>query len=42
MDSFDGIFLEEVSDEMENNVTPSELGTKVALSCGNASSTSIH
>jgi hypothetical protein len=39
MDSFDGIFLEEDSDKMNNDMTPSELETELDFSVGNVSST---
>jgi hypothetical protein len=39
MDSFDGIFLEEDSDKMHNDMTPSELETKLDLSVENVLST---
>ena len=42
MDSFDGIFLEEAPSERDIDVTPSKSGTKLDLSFGTASSTSVH
>jgi hypothetical protein len=42
MDSFDGPFLEEDSNKMDNDRTPLELETELDLSVGNVSSTSTH
>jgi hypothetical protein len=39
MDSFDGLFLEEDSDKMNNDITPSELETELDFSVENVSST---
>jgi len=39
MDSFDGLFLEEDSDKMKNDMTPSNLETELDLSVENVSST---
>jgi len=41
MDSFDGIFLEEASSEMDSDVTSSDFGTELDLSFDTASSASI-
>jgi hypothetical protein len=41
MDSFDGLFLEEVPSESDIGVTPSESGTELDLSFGTASSASV-
>jgi hypothetical protein len=41
MDSFDGLFLEEASSEMDSDVTSLESGTELDLSFGTASSASI-
>jgi hypothetical protein len=39
MDSFDGLFLEEDSDKINNVITPSELEKELDFSVGNFSST---
>jgi hypothetical protein len=41
MDSFDGLFLEEDLDKMNNDMTPSELETKLDFSVENVSAVKI-